>query len=96
MYLKMPKITFIKENVTFEVPAGTKFIDAVSKAHANVIFGCEDGICGSCLLTIVKGMENLSGITEQEKQTLEMFCAEKNQRLGCQLIILGDVVIETV
>lgn len=92
----MPKVTFKKENVTVEVEKGTKFQDVVSKAGANVIFGCEDGICGSCLLTVVKGMENLPKASEQEKQTLEMFVAEKNQRLACQLVVNGDVVIDTI
>lgn len=45
-----------------------------------VPFGCEDGICGVCKVEIVNGQENLSEITEPEKN----FDCDDGHRLACQ------------
>ena len=56
-----------------------------------VPFGCKDGVCGSCLVEVESGMENLNEKTEAEEQ---MNC-EENQRLACQCNIKsGDVVFK--
>ncbi|MEK6897906.1 MAG: 2Fe-2S iron-sulfur cluster-binding protein [Nanoarchaeota archaeon] len=56
-----------------------------------VLFGCEDGICGTCMIDVVKGEENLSELTQAEKD-LER---DKKHRLACQCKIKkGDVRIE--
>ncbi|MCX8163641.1 MAG: (2Fe-2S)-binding protein [Candidatus Micrarchaeota archaeon] len=92
----MPKVTFKKENIVLEVPAGTKLVDIAEKSGANINFSCKEGVCLTCLVNIVKGMENLNQKTENEKATLEAFGAAENQRLACQVVINGDVVIETL
>ena len=49
-----------------------------------VPFSCEVGVCGSCLVEIVEGGENLLEPTENEKN----FCGDfKNKRLLCQCTI---------
>lgn len=54
-------------------------------------FGCENGLCGTCYVEIVSGMENLSERTEAEAQ---MGIDEKH-RLCCQCKIKkGDVEIK--
>ncbi|MEM3361833.1 MAG: 2Fe-2S iron-sulfur cluster-binding protein [Candidatus Anstonellaceae archaeon] len=92
----MPKVTFKKENIVVEVPIGTKLVDIAEKSGANINFSCKEGVCLTCLINIVEGMENLNPKTENEKATLEAFGAAPNQRLACQVIINGDVVIETL
>jgi ferredoxin len=55
-----------------------------------VPMGCQNGICGTCIVKVKKGMENLSQRTDSE---LEMEL-EDDERLACQCKILkGEVEI---
>jgi ferredoxin len=45
---------------------------------------------------IEKGAENLNPLTDEEQETIEMRTDEKGARLGCQLIIRGDVALRPV
>jgi 2Fe-2S ferredoxin len=92
----MAKVTFVKENITVDVPEGTKLVELAEKVGAHINFSCKEGVCLTCLINIVKGMENLNPRTENEKATLEAFGAKENQRLACQVIINGDVTIESI
>lgn len=47
-----------------------------------IVFGCEEGICGTCLCTISEGCENLQPPNDVE---IEFFGeAQLEQRLTCQ------------
>ena len=60
--------------------------DACEKLE--VPFGCRVGICGVCKITILEGMENLSELTNEEKDKN----LDNNQRLACQVKIKQGVV----
>ncbi|MBR9699487.1 (2Fe-2S)-binding protein [Candidatus Woesearchaeota archaeon] len=53
-----------------------------------VVFGCEDGLCGTCMIEIEEGMENLSQPTQEEKD----MGVEGNTRLACQCKINSGTV----
>lgn len=90
----MPKVVFKSDKKTVNVPAGTPLTQVAEDNGASIPFSCKAGVCVSCLINVVKGMENLSPMTENEKATLEGFGAKPNQRLACQCIVNGDVEIE--
>ena len=92
----MPKVTFKNDNLTVECPAGTKLVDLCEQKGASVNFSCKEGVCLTCLINVVSGLENLGQKTENEKSTLEAFGAQANQRLACQVVVNGDCVIESV
>lgn len=92
----MPKVTFKNDNLTVEVPAGTKLSEIAEKNGANINFSCKEGVCLTCIVNVLSGLENLNEKTENEKSTLEAFGAQPNQRLACQVIVNGDCVIEAV
>ncbi len=92
----MPKIKFTKDNLEFEVPAGTKLADIAEQKGASLNFSCKEGVCLTCLCNVISGMENLNPKTENENSTLEAFGAQPNQRLACQIVINGDCEIEAV
>jgi ferredoxin len=53
-----------------------------------VQFGCEDGVCGTCIIEVEEGRENLSELNEKEKD----MGLEPQQRLACQCKIMkGEV-----
>ena len=70
----MPTVKFVKEKKEIQVPEGTNLRRAALDAGVNLynginglgasinkVFNCHGfGLCGTCLVTISKGMENLS------------------------------------
>ncbi len=71
-----------------ELPDGSPIINACEQL--GVPFGCRAGQCGTCMITIEEGMENLEPKNYRE---VEMGLGD-NQRLACQAKIrLGTVKI---
>ncbi|MBI2743360.1 MAG: (2Fe-2S)-binding protein [Chlamydiales bacterium] len=49
--------------------------------EAGVPFACTEGVCGTCVIEVEEGMENLSDFTQEERD----FLGEPNkERLACQ------------
>ncbi len=90
----MVKITFKTDGIEKEVDAGSGLMEIANMVGSSLAFGCGTGVCGSCLINVIEGMENLSPKTDQERETLESTGAAENQRLACQCKVSGDVVIE--
>ena len=93
----MAKITFVNDNKTVEVPAGTRLRKVIEDNGIGVYFPCGVGRCGGCMVRIVKGMEFLNAVVGDEKKTLELSGASADKRLACMVIIEkdGEIVIET-
>jgi ferredoxin len=51
------------------------------------------GQCGTCIVEVVEGMENLSPRTEVEKRKLKR--KPDSYRLACQTLVNGDVSVRT-
>jgi len=57
--------------------------------EAGVPFACTEGVCGTCVIEVVEGMENLSQFTQEEKD----FLGDQNrERLACQCRLKGGCV----
>ena len=90
----MAKITFQTDKIVHNVEDGTRLIECCDEIDVSLPFGCTEGTCGVCELTVIQGMENLSRVSEEESQYLLPEDLEKGMRLGCQLMIKkGEVVI---
>ena len=87
---------FILEDMDVEVPKGATFFDVVNASGADVTFGCRNGTCGTCRIRIDQGLENLSAMNSEERDFLESMDANTNERLGCQVCILGDVSVDYI
>ena len=58
-------------------------------------FGCTEGTCGVCEVTVLEGRENLSRITDEEKDYLLEEDLEEGMRLGCQVKVRkGNVTLK--
>jgi ferredoxin len=69
-----------------EVPDGENIQSACEEL--GVLFGCQNGFCRTCEVTIVEGYENLTELTENE----EFIGLIKPRRLACQCRIkTGEV-----
>jgi len=51
------------------------------------------GQCGTCIVEIVEGMENLSPKTDFEKRKLKK--KPETYRLACQTLVNGDLKVKT-
>jgi len=74
----MAKIISAKNNEEKEIQDGSSIKNAAEEL--GVLFGCEDGLCGTCMIDVVEGEENLSNLTQAETD-LER---DKKHRLACQ------------
>ncbi|MFQ5716378.1 MAG: 2Fe-2S iron-sulfur cluster-binding protein [Nitrospinales bacterium] len=88
----MARIIFQPDNKTHEVKDGSALIDSCENLDVSLPFGCTEGSCGVCELTVVNGRENCSELTEEEKDYLLPEDIEEGMRLGCQLKIRGGDV----
>jgi ferredoxin len=89
------KVFFKTDNVTHEVEDGTPLMDFCEEVDVSLSFGCTEGTCGVCEVTVLKGQENLSRITEEEKDYLLEEDLEDGMRLACQVKIRkGDVTLK--
>ena len=70
MELKVAKVFFKTDNVEHEVEDGTPLIDFCDDVDVSLSFGCTEGTCGVCEVTVLEGRENLSRITDEKKDYL--------------------------
>lgn len=92
----MPKanVTFENTGVTVRVPAGTRLIEISEKVGAGITYGCREGECGTCMMRVVSGMENMSERSVLEDKVLQENMAGRHNRLACQAQVLGgDIVV---
>jgi len=75
-----------KTGKSAKLKEGEKIRETIEKL--GVPFGCEDGICGTCMIDILEGEDNLSELTEQEKDLMR----DKKHRLACQCKIKKGTV----
>jgi ferredoxin len=72
-----------------EVPDGENLADYLEEA--GIPIGCNNGVCGTCEVEVIEGIENLNEPTEEEKD----LGISGNKRLGCQCKIKkGTVTLE--
>ena len=90
----MARVYFKTDDVTHEVEDGTPLIDFCDEVEVSLSFGCTEGTCGVCEVTVLEGRENISRITEEERDYLLPEALEEDMRLGCQVKIRkGDVIL---
>lgn len=83
----MAKLIFEETDETHELPDGSRIAEVCEEA--GVPFACTEGICGTCVIEVTHGMENLSAFTQEEEDFLGELDEE---RLACQCTITGGEV----
>lgn len=83
----MAKIIFEDTQDEFNLPDGSPIAEACEEA--GVPFACTEGVCGTCVVEVIEGMENLSEFNQAEAD----FLGELNQeRLACQCQIKCGII----
>jgi ferredoxin, 2Fe-2S len=91
----MPKITFLPDGKTVEVPLGTSILDAADAAGVDLPHNC-GGVCActTCHVWIEQGLASLSELEDREDDKLnEAAGLSPSSRLGCQAEVGGEDVV---
>ena len=87
------KLTFKDINLSITVPVGVRVIEISEKVNSGIVYGCREGDCGTCIMKVEEGWDNLSTISVLEDKVLRENAAGRHYRLACQAQILGDVAV---
>lgn len=93
----MPRVTFIHpEGTSGEVPENVSLLDAAEQLGFPLNHDCGGSAsCSTCRVEVIMGGEHLSEIDFEEQDLLDREAlTESYHRLGCQALILGDVVVQ--
>ncbi len=82
------------ESIT--VDAEENLSESMDVTNSPILFGCRTGICATCLVRVIEGMEHLPPVSEEEAEVLELETEDPQCRLACQLHLNGDVKLEYV
>lgn len=75
----MAKLIFDETGEEHNLPDGSEIAEVCE--NAGVPFACTEGVCGTCVIEVTEGMENLSAFKEEEEDFLgDLDC----ERLACQ------------
>ena len=81
-------------NVKGRVSRGLNICDALKSLGQTPAMNCGGNAkCATCKVLVLDGDKALGEITEKESKRLKTIELENHFRLGCQAIILDDVVI---
>lgn len=93
-------ITFVKENKDVVVAQGANLREKALQNQIDLytlkgkLMNCGGyGQCGTCVVEIVAGMENLSPKTDFEQKVLRK--KPESYRLACQTLVNGAVSVKT-
>jgi len=76
----MAKLVFEHDEEEVNLEDGSRIAEVCEEA--GVPFACEEGVCGTCVIEVVEGGENLSEPTQEEEDFLGEGCCE--ERLAWQ------------
>ena len=83
----MAKLFFEDNEEEINLPDGAPIAEACEQA--GVPFACTEGVCGTCVIEVTGGMDNLTEFNEAEADFLGELDRE---RLACQCKIRGGCV----
>jgi ferredoxin len=81
------KLIFENTGEEKELPPDSPIAQACEEV--GVPFACTEGICGTCVVEVIEGGENLTEPTQEEKDFLG---EQDRERLACQCKLKGGCV----
>ena len=90
------KVTFLPQRQTVEIRAGDSVLDAAVKGAVPLEHAC-GGVCAcsTCHVIVREGFEKLAPASDREEDMLDNApCLTTKSRLGCQIEVESDLVVE--
>jgi NADPH-dependent 2,4-dienoyl-CoA reductase/sulfur reductase-like enzyme/ferredoxin len=91
--LGKPEVTFLPGDRRVVAEPGATLLEVAEANGLQIEAGCRMGVCGADPVAIVSGMSNVSGVTDDERATLERLGLADNTRLACCCRIKGPVSV---
>ncbi len=85
------RVHFLLEDMVAQAPPGTPLQAIADATGADITFGCRTGSCGTCRVRV---QGPCSEATAEERDFLAGLEAPADQRLACQVRVLGDLRVE--
>jgi ferredoxin len=82
------RVEIMNDFLAINVEPGKTIQDIVEASGSALPFGCRDGECGTCAVSIEQGMEYLSPMTAKEVKVIKevlVGTATEKTRLSCQM-----------
>jgi len=79
----------------FNVRQGLGIQAVCARSETGIEFDCRAADCGICIVKVISGAENLSPKTVTEADFLQAMKADEDERLACQIRVMGPAEIET-
>jgi len=76
-----------------DIPKDENLLDGVNDKGVDVKWDCKSGVCDTCKIRVIKGMENLSPVNDREREMLGDK-VEQGWRLCCQVTAHGPCEFE--
>jgi len=91
----MPQVTILPVDLTATVAAGDSLLDAGEQAGVEMVGGCFNCSCGTCVVAVLQGMEHLVPATPREVEVIQSAGHDPaRHRLACTARLAnGDVTI---
>jgi ferredoxin len=90
----VPRLLFLPQQRTLEVPRGTRLIDAIRSARLPIARSCGDVLlCGRCAVYVLAG--EVGRESRAEALSKRRARVEPTARLACALRVRGDLSLTT-
>jgi ferredoxin len=89
-------VKILKNNISCQIDYDDALIDASFRYDLPIQYKCERAICATCLIKVHQGIENITPVSDRERQTLQAIHANETYRLACQCKVRGDIIIEYI
>lgn len=87
----MKTIDFKTSGKMIEVPNESNLLRMSIRYEGGIPYKCGGGICGTCVVKIESGLENLSKVSKKETEKLGEELIGQGYRLACQTFVDGDI-----
>jgi ferredoxin len=75
-------------------PAGKLLCDVLEPRDSPVVFGCRNGVCGTCLAEVSAAAGTLAPPDADERDVLDMLCPDRPAaRLACRVRLSADLLV---
>ena len=88
-----PVVTVAPDGQKIEVEKNRTLLEICEQHNLPIESGCRMGLCGADPVCVLKGMENLSKVGDDERTTLERLGLAPNTRMACMARVRGDVQV---
>ncbi len=89
------QITFPADGLVAQVPRTQPLSRTLTAKNSPLLFGCRTGLCGTCLVKVTAGAEQLTPASAEEREVLAILVPDEPlARLACQIDPSADFSLE--